>query len=320
MNKLNTTSGISFISVFIFLLLSLSLKSQDGNEKRDSSSNALEFISLKERQLASHVRLFMSFKEEIIRKKYFDLFHKGFSELIKNQETLEYPFDSLKNVSKLTQKDNKFRLYTWSYPERNGTYKYFGTLQINNDKNPPTLIPLKDMSEIIYRNHSQVNFQKLSDKKWLGCIYYDMIEQTIKEKKVYTLLGWDGNSVETQKKVIETMYITPSNKIAFGIPLFDVKKDYRRLRIKKDSKKKILRLVYEYSGTVSMKLTYDQELKIIVMDNLSSFRREIKGDPRFYSPDLTYNTLSFIKGQWVMRSNVKLEKIRKEQKLVEDEN
>ena len=297
-----------------FFCFTTSLSSQD---KLSKSEQQLEFIRLKESQMAGHVRTFMSFKEEKKRKVAFDAFNKEFKKILQQKETISYPFDSLKNVSKLSQEEDKFRLYTWSYPHRDGSYDFFGMVQIKTEAKP-LLIELKDKSKDLIND--KLAFEKLSHKKWFGCMYYNMVEKELEGNKIYTLIGWDGNSVQSQKKIIETLYITDKNHIFFGLPLFDVKKDYQRLRIRQDENRTPLRLIYEYSGTVSMQLYYDAKLDVIVMDNLSSFRREIKGDPRFFSPDLTYNVLSFIKDKWVLRKNVKLKTIRKERNLENDES
>ena len=307
-NNLIKTAFFTFFS-----LLGLNIPQLLSQDKIDESEKIQEFIRLKEIQMTSQVRMFMSFEEETKRKNAFNKFNDEFKKLLEEKQTITYPFDSLKNVSKLSQKEDKFRIYTWSYPNRDGTYQYFGMIQIKN-KNGQKLIELKDQSQNIMQKND-VFFEKLSSKKWFGCMYYSLIEKELKGKKIYTLIGWDGNNVYTQKKIVETLYLTAENKAFFGLPLFDIKKDYQRLRIQKQEKRPPVRLIYEYSGKVSMKLTYNLELDVIVMDNLGSFQREIKGDPRFFAPDLTYNVLSFIKDKWVLRKNVKLKTIRKERDI-----
>jgi hypothetical protein len=50
--------------------------------------------------------------------------------IVNNSGSLNYAFDSLKEVSILTPKDKKFKLITWDFPKDDGTHAYFGYLLV----------------------------------------------------------------------------------------------------------------------------------------------------------------------------------------------
>src|SRR6185369_2737004 len=61
-------------------------------------------------------------------------FLKTWDQIVDNPEILNYPFDSLKDISVLTPRDHKFKLITWNLYKDDGTHIYFGFLIVNNSK------------------------------------------------------------------------------------------------------------------------------------------------------------------------------------------
>ena len=55
-----------------------------------------------------------------------------------------------------------------------------------------------------------------------------------------------------------------------------------------------------------MMMRYIPELDMIVFDHLSPSRPEYAGDLRFYGPDFSYDGFKFIKGVWVLQSDLDL--------------
>jgi hypothetical protein len=57
--------------------------------------------------------------------------------ILQNEKSMQYAFDSLKSkkyVSIINAPDNKFRLITWNLYKDDGTFAYFGFLQVNTSK------------------------------------------------------------------------------------------------------------------------------------------------------------------------------------------
>ena len=55
--------------------------------------------------------------------------------ILKDEKSIQYPFDSLKkDVSLLMAPDKKFRIITWDMRKEDQTFFYFGYIQVNNAK------------------------------------------------------------------------------------------------------------------------------------------------------------------------------------------
>jgi hypothetical protein len=142
-----------------------------------------------------------------------------------DQDAFNYPFDSLKFIARLNAPDNAFRIFNWNIPQDDGTHKYYGFILVDQDaiQNKKTKkSKLKNQGRyVVYELTDQSDFIKtpemamLNCDKWYGVLYYKIILNSYKGKKYYTLLGWDGNTKLTWKKVIDVLTFSKE-----GIPVF----------------------------------------------------------------------------------------------------
>ena len=146
-------------------------------------------------------------------KAKLDIIQNGIDEnekLLANQEfisilrrTLElkisfdFTFDSLNTISILKSPDNYFKIYNWFIENDDNTYRFYAMIQFKNTKND--IIFLNDNSDDILN----VEQAELSSGNWYGCLYYNIIKN--KEKKSYTIIGWDGNNEFSTKKIIDVI-------------------------------------------------------------------------------------------------------------------
>lgn len=197
--------------------------------------------------------------------------------------SLKYPFDSLKNMGKIYSYDRKVRIYTWNLPYTDGSHKYFGFIQYEpNEGGKVFLYKLTDKSE----NLEQPEKLVLSDSSWYGALYYEIIETEYNNQKYYTLLGFDFNSLLTNKKIIDVLYFTRDNLPVFGKHMFIYKNEI------------CCRIIFEYSTKAAMGLKYNEELDMIVYDHLSPAKPSYKDSYMFYGPDFSYDGLMFENGSW----------------------
>jgi hypothetical protein len=145
------------------------------------------------------------------------------------------------------------------------------------------LYPLIDKSDEI----GDVANQNLSNENWFGATYYQIIDSKSTIGHLYVLLGWDGNTIYTSKKIIESLFFTESGRPKFGKTAFIT------------DRTKVKRVIFEYSRMASMMLDYDKNLKMIVMDHLSPSKPMYMGNFQFYGPDLSYDAFKFEDGFWV---------------------
>jgi hypothetical protein len=221
-------------------------------------------------------------------------------QMLSRPESFDYDFDSLKYISKLRSNDKLLRIFTWNIAKSDGTYHHFGFLQYNlKDKKEVLLYSLIDNSDSIADPENQT----LNDQNWFGATYYQIIETQTKSDTYYTLLGWDGNNLYTNKKVIDLLYFNSSGKPRFGKNIF------------KAGRTKSKRIIFEYSRMASMMIRWDDDLKMIVFDHLAPASSIYQGNPMFYGPDLSYDAFEFIDDVWVYLPTIDYKKQKPKKKF-----
>ncbi len=210
----------------------------------------------------------------------------SFEKILLQKESYSRNFDSLKNVSIQTAKDNKFRIFTWTVPHYDGDlYDYYGFIQLKTDTNT-TLIRLIDSTIVIKKPESE----KLSQDRWLGAVYYAIEEIKKSGKTYYTLLGWKGKDRIQTQKVIEILYIN-GNRIKFGFPLIKTGSVF------------LNRMIFSFNAQASMTLHFDKKYNGIVFDHFDATNNNVNG---LNGPDGTYDALKNQKGKWVLFHDVKV--------------
>ncbi len=211
---------------------------------------------------------------------------------LKTPRSFNFGFDSLRTVSIQTAPDRRFRIFTWHVPNDDGSYRYYGTIQMNDPEGKLVMHPLVDFS---------AGFKKPGDSvttadKWYGAQYYKIIPVTNSVKvPYYILLGWKGNTPKTTKKVIEVLHFR-DNKAHFGMPVFDGDKDNPGAK----------RVIFEYTRQVSMNLNYDPTKSMIVFDHLAPPDPKLKGRFDLYGPDMSYDGYKLLNGRWKLQEDIEM--------------
>jgi hypothetical protein len=236
--------------------------------------------------------VFYSKKEED-RLKANKEFIKLIEAIAQNKQALDFPFDSLHDISTLTPKNKKFKLITWNIQKEDESHLFFGFLLVNNSKRVKTGF---------MKHETVVNYEyfKLVDKsgsvtnpetyigtpdKWFGMLYYELVEEG---DDYYTLLGWDGNNKLVCRKFIDALYFKSDGTPVFGKDIF------------KFPRKNPKRMMFEYSSDVTMSLKYNEKTNNIVFSHLGP-REEgevMLGLPQYYGPDGSFDAMYFKKGKW----------------------
>lgn len=213
--------------------------------------------------------------------------------IVANPKILEYPFDSLKEISVLGPRDGKFKLITWNLPKDDGTHAYFGYLLVNNSKRVKK-------GFLKYETQEAYEYFKLIDKsatvkapetyvgtpeKWFGMLYTQLVEC----EGYYTLIGWDGNDKLSQRKFVDVLSFKSDGTPVFGKDVF------------KFPKKNPRRLMFEYSSEISMSLKYNEKKKQIVYSHLASRKEDglLTGLYQYYGPDGSFDALEQRNNKWV---------------------
>ncbi|MCX2451677.1 hypothetical protein OQX61_10415 [Pedobacter sp. PLR] len=217
-------------------------------------------------------------------------FIKTLVEALKTPGSFNHRFDSLKRVSILNAPDKSFRLFTWYLPVDDGSYRYFGAIQIASKDGKLKLFPLIDATEQL-KDPNVIT----SNKNWYGAYYYQIVPVSSNGKSpCYALLGWKGNNSKTSKKVIEILSFE-NGEPSFGKAIFVQPKNPGNNRI-----------IFEYNKLNSMTLTMDKEVNMIVFDHLAPFNEEMTGNFEYYASDLSFDAYKVAGGKLKLVENVEL--------------
>jgi hypothetical protein len=224
-------------------------------------------------------------------------FEKNASFVKKLVATLKIPgaynfgFDSLQNISIVKSPDNAFKIFSWFVPTDDGSYHFFGAIQMHTADGTLKLFPLVDGTETI-----KVLDATTDNKNWYGSRYYEIIPIPGAGKQaVYALLGWKGNTKKTSKKVIEILSFENGFPV-FGKPVIEGEKGAAPKN----------RVVFEYNKQNSMTLQLDKKSGMIVLDHLAPYNPEMKGNFEYYASDLSFDAYKPVAGKLKLIENVEL--------------
>lgn len=210
---------------------------------------------------------------------------------LKTHTSFAYPFDSLKKITILKSPDNSFRIFSWAVPLNDGTYRFFGSIQMGTEDGKLKLYPLIDGTE----NIKDLNM-RTDNRNWYGARYYEVVPISIPGKHpYYVLMGWKGNNGKTSKKVIDILSFEQDVPV-FGKAVFE--------GFKGSGSKN--RMIYEYNKLNSMTLTMDKGSGMIVFDHLAPFSAEMEGNFEFYASDLSFDAYKIVNGKLKLVENVEL--------------
>lgn len=238
-----------------------------------------------EDSLNSLGKQFINDREELQRKNANYTFIKTLVSALKIPNSFLYPFDSVKTVSIVNSPDNRFRVITWPIENDDGSYRFYGTIQINTG-GPLQMYPLNDYSFGI-KNPEDTTTNNL---KWIGAEYYRIIP-VYSPHLYYILLGWKGYTAKSTKKVIEVLSFK-DGKPVLGLPIFQGNGKTRK------------RVIFEYTREASMLLRFVPDKHLIVFDHLAPPDPKMKDKFDTYGPDLTYDGYKEKNGYWIYVDNL----------------
>lgn len=214
---------------------------------------------------------------------------------LKEKNSFQYTYDSLQNIISIKKSDdNKFRIFSWFTQNDDGSYRFFGAIQMNNP-NKLELYPLIDQTQQIQISVSLPD-STLTPEKWFGAVYYQILPVLGIKEPYYILLGWKGKNLGSNHKVVETLYFK-DGKPQFGTAVLE-----KRAKSNDFAK----RIVYTYTKEANMLLRYIKDEKMIVFDHLVASSEETAGIFDLYAPDLSYDGYKFKSGKWLIQENLKL--------------
>lgn len=213
-------------------------------------------------------------------------FTKMFVRALKVKGSFDYPFDSLITISKLCPADSTFKIFTWQLVINEDMVRQHGAIQMKTADGSLKLFPLIDRTDVI-KNIADTIANNFS---WIGAVYYKIIEKKAFGKDYYTLLGFDANNINSNRKIIEVLTFKDGEPL-FGGSFFS----FQDNSLDKNS---FARYIMEYKKNAGPRLTYDPEMDMIIYEHLISET----GEPNkkyTYIPDGDYEGLKWRDGKWV---------------------
>lgn len=226
-----------------------------------------------------------------------------FRTALENDKSALLAFDSIPGITRAVSEDGFVRIFTWNVPLSNGTHMYWGMIQLLNDSSEIVTLTSHNAGA------SGLSAEKFSPLNWYGALYYKIIDVEIENKKVYTLLGWDGFTGEANRKLIDILSVDEFGNMTFGMPVFKTDQGIKP------------RVVFEYADKASMLLRYDyQAINIqkrkkikkenawmIVMDRLVPMDPSLKNMRKYYVPSGdTYDGYIFRNGYWTLVEEIEV--------------
>lgn len=220
------------------------------------------------------------------RFKADSLFTRMLVRALKNQGSFYYPFDSLETISKLYPPDSSFRIFTWQMVINDNIIRQHGAIQMKTADGSLKLFPLIDKSDITINIADTVG----NNKGWIGAVYYRVIQTKNGNQNYYTLLGYDENNIRSTRKIIEVLNFV-NDEPQFGGRFFSFENDAIKLPV-------VSRYIMEYKKATGARLTYDENLGMIVFEHLESESNEPKKKWTLL-PDGDYEGFKWTNDKWV---------------------
>jgi len=250
------------------------------------SSSNLKILQAKEDSLKVYADRIITGQSMSIRFNNDSLFTRAFVKALKTPWSFYYPFDSLQTISKLYPPDSSFRIFTWQMVVSENLTRQHGAIQMKTPDGSLKIFPLIDKSDVT----QNIIDTAANNKGWIGAVYYRIIQKRSSNQNYYTLLGYDENNLKSNRKIIEVLSFQNDEPI-FGGRFFSYDED----SVFKSSNS---RYIMEYKKTAGARLTFDQDLDMIILEHLVSET----GEPLkkwTYIPDGDYEGFKWKNGRWV---------------------
>lgn len=261
----------------IFTLCNVRAQHSDGNKNKQMMADLQDSL-----QVLSYKMINDNIEPERYNANYKLI--KTLVNTLRIPYSFNFSFDSLKTISIQTSPDKRFRIFSWHVMNDDGSYRYYGTIQMNNPEGKLQMFPLVDYTPAIKNSTDTIT----TNDKWYGAQYYRIISVLNNvQTPYYVLLGWKGNTANSTKKVIEILYFK-EGKAYFGMPVFDGDKDMLKKK----------RIIFEYDRRASMVLNFEQSISTVVFDHLAPPDPKLKGRFELYGPDLSYDGYKLVNGRW----------------------
>lgn len=231
---------------------------------------------------------------------------------LSEKNSFKYEWENIKNFSVLTSPDKLFKIFTWFIAKDDESFENFGVIQVYNENRKKYVVyPLFDKRNTMDYPRTTVG----NHNKWYGAVYYNLVMLKAKNRTYYTLLGWNGNDMFTNQKVVEVLYFKSDMSPVFGANVFK-KYPEKSYRIIFDyAKNSVFTLKYQHQSydvntgrrdPRSHKVIYENVISdMIIFDYLAPIDDAMGDIPAFMVPEASMSQ-GFVEdnGKWLFINSV----------------
>jgi hypothetical protein len=260
-------------------------------QKNSYAQSYAEFFMQKENEILKKMDFVLGAPTELERRSYADSVYQILFNLLQTENAFYYPFTKLKQRISISEFNDEIKIFTFTSTTAKDKHIYWGIIQWYNPKTKQyQLIELSDNDEL---KHEDVN-KFFTNNNWYGALYYKIIRLPKMNKNQYIVLGWDGNDLLTNKKIIDVLTISSNGKVKFGHP-----------SLKTEQNKTVKRLIFEYGDEVVMSLKWEPDYNAIVFDYLVPISEQFNGVWAYYGPSVNrFDALIYNKGKWEYKKDL----------------
>ncbi len=197
--------------------------------------------------------------------------------------SFSYPFSKLKRTSIVQAPDSTFRVFTGQLFMDEDRYQYFGLIQLNDSAG--TLIELTDNGW----TQQDLLHQSLTEAQWPGALYYQLRQFEKEGKTYYLACGFNNFRMFENRKIAEVFYFE-NDQLVLGAPVF----------VRPGRGETLHRMIKSYSADVGIRLTFDDDLNMLMFDHLIPMRSPYQSKKTVLVPDGSYSAYALqADGSWI---------------------
>ncbi|WP_070137348.1 hypothetical protein [Crocinitomix algicola] len=270
--------------LFLLSILSISLQVNAKEVEVDT------FLVKMEAEINAQLILVRGANDDYQRKLENESLIEKIEAVLEYPGVFDYPFSSFQTMSTIKSPDDAFRLFNWNIEDNNGMNKHFCYMVIPNGSKPNQVIKFEEDHITIPPRPENT----LTPNHWYGALYYKIIPVKKGSKTLYTVLGYDGASRSTNKKILDVFYFK-GKKLRIGYPVFQEAKGSKRV---------LKRVFFEYSEKATIGVNWNDRLDAIVFDHLVPETPNLEGMYDFYVPDMTYDGYHWAGNLWLYEEDL----------------
>ncbi|MCX7767614.1 MAG: hypothetical protein N2110_01140 [Flavobacteriales bacterium] len=226
------------------------------------------------------------YPDSLKRLKAYELLEALKQSLKDHPKSSQNPAEAYPNVAFLAAPDGRWRTLTFTVHFSDGHYEHFGLLEtFLRGRSKGVVWQLNDKSHEIQNPLQRV----LGPSNWFGAIYYGVRPMG---RKRYFLLGLNMHNNRSRIKVADPLYFDQKGWPKWGAPVI------------KHGNKIYHRFLLEYYAEASVRLNWDERLRMIVYDHLTPLAPAGRGNSSLYVPDGSYNGLKLKGRTWEIVEDV----------------